>query len=58
MISIYLNQDIFNPEYLFYGSPYTIDVLEPRQSFDNINPGNEDCAIFLTSWFFFNKQRW
>ncbi len=25
----YLVQDIWNPKYLFYGSPYEIDILEP-----------------------------
>lgn len=47
----YLKQDIFNPNYLFHGSPYEIEKLEPRQAIDNVNKENEDNAIFLTSWF-------
>ena len=47
----YLNQDIFNPKYLFHGSPYLLEELEPRKSTDIINTDNEDTAIFLTSWF-------
>lgn len=47
----YLEQDVWNPKYLFHGSPYIFDVLEPRQSFDSQNKDNEGHAIFLTSWF-------
>ena len=47
----YLEQDIWNPKYLFHGSPYEIDNLEPRKSNDSENKENEDHAIFLTSWF-------
>lgn len=47
----YLEQDIWNPKYLFHGSPYEIDILEPRKSTDAQNKENEDYAIFLTSWF-------
>ena len=47
----YLEQDIWNPKYLFHGSPYEIDNLEPRKSNDSENKENEDYAIFLTSWF-------
>ena len=47
----YLEQDIWNPKYLFHGSPYEIDILEPRKSTDVQNKENEDNAIFLTSWF-------
>ena len=47
----YLEQDIWNPKYLFHGSPYEIDILEPRKSNDSENKENEDHAIFLTSWF-------
>ena len=50
-IKKYLNQDMFNPKYLFHGSPYEIEMLEPRQSKDNSNKENEDNAVFLTSWF-------
>lgn len=46
-----INQDIFNPTYLFHGSPIKLEELEPRQSKDNINEENEDNAIFLTSFF-------
>lgn len=47
----YLEQDIWKPRYLFHGSPYEIDILEPRKSTDVQNKVNEDNAIFLTSWF-------
>ena len=47
----YLEQDIWDPKYLFHGSPYEIDTLEPRKSIDVQNKENEDNAIFLTSWF-------
>ena len=47
----YLEQDIWKPRYLFHGSPYEIDILEPRKSTDTKNKENEDNAIFLTSWF-------
>lgn len=47
----YLNQDIFNPKYLFHGSSKLLEKLEPRQSKDKYNAENEDCAIFLSSWF-------
>lgn len=47
----YLEQDIWNPKYLFHGSPYEIDNLEPRKSNDSENKENADHAIFLTSWF-------
>lgn len=50
-IEKYLNQDLFNPKYLFHGSSKLIDKLEPRQSIDKQNKANEDNAIFLTSWF-------
>ena len=43
----YLEQDIWNPKYLFHGSPYEIDVLEPRKSTDDQNKENEDYAVFL-----------
>lgn len=47
----YLNQNIFNPKYLFHGSSSVLQIVEPRQSFDNESKDNEDNAIFLTSWF-------
>ena len=50
-INEYLEQDIWNPKYLFHGSLYEINVLEPRKSADTQNKENEDNAIFLTSWF-------
>ena len=45
----YMNQDVFNPKYLFHGTAHEIDKLELRQSTDNENKDNEDNAIFLTS---------
>ena len=47
----YLVQNIWNPKYLFHGSPFEIDILEPRKSEDAENIENVDEAIFLTSWF-------
>ncbi len=47
----YINQNIFEPNYLFHGSPFEIEQSEPRQSNDDQNKENEDKAIFLTSWF-------
>ena len=46
MLEKYLNQDINNPKYLFHGSSFKLDKLEPRQSKDNENKDNEDNAIF------------
>lgn len=48
-LSEYMNQDVFNPKYLFHGTAHKIDKLELRQSTDNENKDNEDNAIFLTS---------
>ena len=48
----YQSQNIFDPKYLFHGSPFVIEQLEPRQSHGATNIENEDKAIFLTSWFF------
>ena len=48
----YMNQDIFNPKYLFHGTAHEIDKLELRQSTDSENKENEDNAIFLTSSFY------
>ena len=47
----YINQNIFEPTYLFHGSPFEIEQLEPRQSTDDQNKENEDNAVFLTSNF-------
>ena len=47
----YINQDIFNPKYLFHGTPYELDEIEIRQSNDSENNDNKDNAVFLTSWF-------
>ena len=48
----YMNQDVFNPKYLFHGTAHEIDKLELRQSVDSENKDNEDNAIFLTSSFY------
>ena len=48
----YLNQDLFNPKYLFHGTAHEIVKLECRQSTDSKNKDNEDNAIFLTSSFY------
>ena len=50
-INEYKSQNIFEPTYLFHGSPFEIEVLEPRQSSDEQNNENEDNAVFLTSNF-------
>ena len=47
----YMNQDIFNPKYLFHGSLSKLEVVELRQSNDSQNKSNEDNAVFLSSWF-------
>ena len=47
----YLSQNIWDPKYLFHGSPFEIDILEPRLSEDLNTVENNDKAIFLTSWF-------
>lgn len=46
-----MNQAIFNPTYLFHGSPYEISEVDLGQSKDSVNEENEDNAVFLTSWF-------
>ena len=51
-IEEYKNQDIFNPKYLFHGTPYEVEKLEIRQSTDVDNKSNEDNAIFLSSSFY------
>ena len=33
----YNNQDIFNPEYLYHGSPYVMEKIEPREAKDSVN---------------------
>ena len=38
----YNNQDIFNPEYLYHGSPYVMEKIEPREAKDSVNKENED----------------
>ena len=45
----YINQDVFNPKYLFHGTAQKLEKLELRQSADSKNKDNEDNAIFLTS---------
>ena len=48
----YLSNDLFNPTYLFHGSPKLLDTIEQRQAYDsNGNIENEDYAVFLTSSF-------
>ena len=47
----YLNQDIYNPRYLFHGSSSLLQIIEPRQSYDSKDKNNEDNSIFLSSWF-------
>ena len=37
----YNNQDIFNPEYLYHGSPYIMEKIEPREAKDSVNKENE-----------------
>ena len=51
-MTIYENNDIKNPKYLFHGSPKLLETIEPRQSSDSgNNHDNEDYAVFLTSSF-------
>ena len=45
----YLEQDIWNPKYLFHGSPYEIDILEPRKSTDVQNKENEEKSFQKSS---------
>lgn len=46
----YIENDIDNPKYLFSGSPFLLEYLEPRKARDkNHNPLNEDIAVYLTS---------
>ena len=46
----YIENDLDNPKYLFAGSPYLLEYLEPRKAKDeNHNPLNEDTAVYLTS---------
>lgn len=50
-IDKYLNQDIHNPKYLFHGSPYLLEKIQPRQAIDVTNSKNEDFAVYLSSSF-------
>lgn len=45
-IEKHLNQDLSNPKYLFHGSSYKLEKLNPRRSLDYKNKSNEDNAIF------------
>ncbi len=46
----YIENDLDNPQYLFAGSPYLLEYLEPRKANDEThNPLNEDTAVYLTS---------
>ena len=48
----YLNNSLFNPRYLFHGSPKLLEIIEKRQAYDSCaNSENEDYAVFLTSSF-------
>lgn len=47
----YLNQDIYNPKYLFHGSSLPLKEIVPMQSQDSYNVKNEDKAVFLSSCF-------
>ena len=48
----YLNNSLFNPRYLFHGSPKLLEIIEMRQAYDSCaNYENEDYAVFLTSSF-------
>ena len=51
-LEVYMDQDIFNPNFLFHGTAHEINKLECRQSVDSENISNEDNAVFLTSSFF------
>ena len=41
----YNNQDIFNPEYLYHGSPYVMEKIEPREAKDSVNKENENLCV-------------
>ena len=46
----YIENNLDNPKYLFAGSPFLLEYLEPRKAHDeNHNPLNEDTAVYLTS---------
>ena len=48
MLEEYLKQDIDNPQYLFHGSPKTLEVLVPQESHDSRgNSNNLATAVFL-----------
>lgn len=46
-IDEYLNQDIFNPKYLFHCSSKLLEKLKPRQSEDKYNAENEDKTMLF-----------
>ena len=47
-IEKYISQDIYNPTYLFHGSPYLLEKIIPKQSIDsNANENNVAKAVFL-----------
>ncbi len=51
-MSKYLNNDIYNPNYLYHGSPKKLEVIEQRQAHDSDGvKENEDYAVFMTSSF-------
>lgn len=45
----YQNENLYNPEYLFHGSPKDLSKLAPNTSYDSANEKNADTAIFTTS---------
>ena len=46
----YIENNLDNPKYLFAGSSYLLEFLEPRKASDAYhNPLNEDVAVYLTS---------
>ena len=49
-IEKYNNQHIFYQEYLYNGSTYIMEKIEPREAKDSVNKENEDTAVFLTSY--------
>ncbi len=52
-IKKYLDNDPDNPKYLFHGSPYLLERLEPQQSHDNNgNENNIANAIFMYPVFY------
>ena len=51
-IERFFYNDIYNPKHLFHGSPYDLNILDPRKAHDN-NSDNQaiDNGIHLTSSF-------